>query len=156
VTRLTPKAEQALENLRERHKEYRDRKAVIEAEVRQLLEDRLKVIREERDTAVRLAAEAGVPRTRLGEAIGTSNYKTIQDILASTENQVRKSENGWSLIQTDAYDYTLQVTSFGVGKVTGSADVRISNGEIEYVAGDEFVIPAIYREGIAEEVMASA
>lgn len=156
MTRLTPKAEQALQNLRERHKEYRDRKAVIEAEVRELLEERLRAIRVERDTAVRLAAEAGVPRTRLGEAIGTSNYKTIQDILASTEGQVTKSDNGWSLVQISPDRFTLQVQSLGVGRVSGSAEVTISNGELEYVAGDEFVIPAIYREGLAEEVMQNA
>lgn len=156
MTKLTPQAEQALQTLRDRHREYRERKSQIEAEVRVLLEERLAIVRGERDKALRLAAEAGVPRTRLGEAIGTSNYKTVQDILAATEGMVRQSDAGWSLVKTGADSYTLQLTALGAGKISGSAEVTIQDGEIDYVSGDQFVIPTLYREGIAEEVIASA
>ena len=104
MTHLTPQAEQALQAVRDKHKEYKERKALIEAEVRATLQDRLNALREERDGAIRLAVEAGVPRTRLGEAIGTSNYRTIQEILASTENMVRQSD-GWALVKTGGNTY---------------------------------------------------
>ena len=155
MTHLTPQAEQALQAVRDKHKEYKERKALIEAEVRATLQDRLNALREERDGAIRLAVEAGVPRTRLGEAIGTSNYRTIQEILASTENMVRQSD-GWALVKTGSNTYTLQVTALGVGRVSGSAQIKIEDGDIEFLDGDQFVLPTIYREGLAEDVIASA
>ena len=155
MTHLTPQAEQALQAVRDKHKEYKERKALIEAEVRATLQDRLNTLREERDGAIRLAVEAGVPRTRLGEAIGTSNYRTIQEILASTENMVRQSD-GWALVKTGGNSYTLQVTALGVGRVSGSAQIKIEDGDIEFLDGDQFVLPTIYREGLAEDVIASA
>jgi plasmid stability protein len=154
MTRLTPQAEQAFNVLREKHRDYRERKAIIEAEVREILEQRLSVIREERDTALRLAADAGVPRTRLGEAIGTSNYKTIQDILSATENKVVKSE-GWTLTSMGGNRYQLHINAIGAAKVTGMAEVVIVGNNIDYDSGDQFVVPTIYREGLAEEVIAS-
>jgi hypothetical protein len=157
MTTLTPQAEQALLALRERHKDYKERKSQIEAEVRAVLEERLSIVKGERDKALRLAAEAGVPRTRLGEAIGTSNYRTVQDILATTEQMVKQSESGWTLIEQNGENaYTLQINSMGVGKITGSAEVVLENNEIQFLSGDEYVVPTIYREGLATEVISNA
>lgn len=155
MTHLTPQAEQALQVVKDKHNEYKERKALIEAEVRTMLQDRLNALREERDGAIRLAVEAGVPRTRLGQAIGTSNYRTIQEILASTENMVRQSD-GWTLVKTGSDRYTLQITALGVGKISGQAQIKIEDGDIEFLDGDQFVLPTIYREGLAEDVIASA
>jgi hypothetical protein len=44
----------------------------------------------------------------------------------------------------------------GVGLVNGEATVNIVDNELEYVAGDEFVIPQIYRNGYADKVVNSA
>jgi hypothetical protein len=156
MTNLTPQAEQALQNLRDRHKEYKERRSLIEAEVRALLNERLSVVREERDKALRLAAEAGVPRTRLGEAIGTSNYKTVQDILASTEGAVTQSDSGWTLVQNTGEQWTLQINAMGAGKVSGTALVKIYDDDIEFISGDALVISTIYREGLQNEVIQSA
>ncbi len=157
MTNLSPKAQQALENLRMLDAEYRKRKSEIELDLRARLNDLLTETRRERDNALALAAQLGVPRTQLGKAIGTSNYRTVQEILASVAPEMKHSENGWSLVRGSEKDtYTLQVTALGVGRVTGSATVGVKDGDIYFISGDAFVLPNIYREGLAEEVIASA
>lgn len=157
MTKLTPQAEQALRDLRAKDLEYRERKAKLELDLKQEMAERLRSIRKERDNALILAAQVGVPRTQLGKAIGTTNYKTVQDILAEGEPSLVKSELGWSLIKSPAGDsYTLHISNLGHAKVTGSATIEISDGDISFVSGDEFVLPVIYREGLASEVIASA
>ena len=157
MTNLSPKAEQALQNLRILDADYRRRKAAIEQDLRETLNDLIADARRERDNALALAAELGVPRTQLGKAIGTSNYRTVQEILASVSPQMKHSENGWSLLKSaDKNYYALQVNNLGIAKVTGTAFVEIIDGDIQFVEGDAFVLPTIYREGLAEEVIASA
>lgn len=156
MTNLSPKAEQALQNLRILDADYRRRKAAIEQDLRETLNDLIAEARTERDNALALAAQMGVPRTQLGKAIGTSNYRTVQEILASVSPEMKHSENGWSLLKNLGGTYTLQINGLGVARVTGSAEVAIEDGDIAYVSGDAFVLPTIYREGIAEEVIGSA
>lgn len=157
MTKLSPKAEQALQNLRQLDVEYRRRRSEIEQDLRTRLNDLIAETRRERDNALALAAQLGVPRTQLGKAIGTSNYRTVQEILASVAPEMTHSENGWSLVKGSERDtYTLQVTNLGVARVTGSAVVQIQDGDIEFLSGDAFVLPNIYREGLAEDVIASA
>jgi len=157
MTKLSPKAEQALRDLREKDLEYRAKRSKLELELKDELNRRLSEIRKERNTALMLAAQAGVPRTQLGKAIGTTNYKTVQDILAEAEPQMHHSELGWSLIATQAPDtYVIQIVNLGIARVSGSANVIIKDGDIEFLSGDEFVLPVIYREGLASEVIASA
>lgn len=157
MTKLTPQAEMALRELRARDVEYRERKARLEIELKMELQERLKVLREERNNALVLAAQAGVPRTQLGKAIGTTNYKTVQDILAEASPALVSSDLGWSLLKTgEKNQYTLQITNLGHAKVSGSAVVEIVDGDITLISGDEFVMPVIYREGLAQDVIASA
>lgn len=156
MTNLSPKAEQALQNLRTLDSDYRRKKAEIEQDLRARLNDLIADARRERDNALALAAQLGVPRTQLGKAIGTSNYRTVQEILASVSPEMRHSENGWSLLKNQGGTYTLQIDNLGIAKVTGSAEVVIEDGDIAFVSGDAFVLPSVYREGVAEEVIASA
>ena len=86
MTKLANSAKAALDTVQEKHLAYTIAKTTIEQELKRELHHRLASIRQERDMAIRLAADAGVPKTQLGKAIGTSNYKTIQDILASVES----------------------------------------------------------------------
>jgi hypothetical protein len=159
VTRLNNHARQAYETLVERHKAYAIAKATIEAELKQELAERLSSFRADRDIAMRLAAQAGVPRTQLGKAIGTSNYRTVQEILAETESltvQDEGSDGKWSLTPLRDGNYSLTINSMGVGLVSGEATVKIVGNELEYVDGDEFVVPQIYRNGYADKVVNSA
>ena len=155
MTKLSPKAEQALQALRDKDLEYRKRRQQLDQDLKQQLADRLADIRRDRDNALILAANAGVPRTQLGKAIGTTNYRTVQEILASAGEQLTHSENGWALITTPT-GYKLQITNLGNARVSGVADVTIQDGDINFVSGDPFVVPTIYREGLAEEVIGSA
>jgi hypothetical protein len=157
LTKLTPQAEQALRDLRAKDLEYRERKAKLELDLKQEMAERLRGIRKERDTALIVAAQSGVPRTQLGKAIGTTNYKTVQDILAESGPALVKNEMGWSLAKGfDSNQYSLRIDNLGHAKVTGTAIIEITDGEIQFVSGDEFVLAVIYREGLASEVIASA
>lgn len=158
MTRLTPHAKQTLETLADKHLALTIARATIEAELKKELAERLVNFKAERDIALRLAAEAGVPRTQLGKTIGTSNYKTVQDILACTEDVVARHESEdskWAIVGLPNGNYNLTIQNLGVSRITGEAEVSITQDDIDYVSGDEFVIPALYRDGSAQDVIAS-
>jgi hypothetical protein len=155
MTKLSPQAKSALDSLQEKHLAYTIAKGTIEAELKREASNRLSSIRQDRDMALRLAAESGVPKTQLGKAIGTSNYRTVQEILAETESVVRSSSGDPGLsskILVERHSeiglYKVSITNFGENSLTGSAIVgETDNQEIETVAGDQFVLPQIYRAG---------
>jgi hypothetical protein len=156
MTRLSPHAKASLDALAEKHVAYTIAKATIEAQLKQELAERLSSYKQERDMALRLACEAGVPRTQLGKAIGTSNYATVQEILALTEVAEHVSDSGhgkWSLIQVSSNVWSLSVKNIGVQSLSGTAEVTLTGDEIIYVSGDAFVIPQIYMNGYADEVL---
>ena len=158
MTRLSPHAKASLDALSEKHLAYTIAKATIEAQLKQELVERLSNYKNERDTALRLACEAGVPRTQLGKAIGTSNYATVQEILALTEVVEHVSENSntkWSMFQVSDNIWSLSVRNIGLKNLSGVVEFDLSGDEIIYVSGDEFVIPQIYMYGLSEEILAS-
>lgn len=154
--KLNQHAKQAIDTLSEKHLAYTIAKATIEAELKSELIERLSSFKAERDVALRLADQAGVPRTQLGKAIGTTNYRTVQEILEVTETSVI-SEDGadgkWSITQLPSGDYSLSIHSMGVGSVSGTAIVKITSSDLVFVEGDEFVIPQIYRNGYLDEIV---
>jgi DNA-binding phage protein len=157
MTRLTPHARQALETLVEEHSAYVLAKATLEAELKKQLNEQLAVIKRKRDIALRLAAEAGVPRTQLGKTIGTSNYKTVQDILAETSELVTRSTSaGWTIAKQDDGTYRVVLQNFGFARVSGEAVVSIDEaGEFEHVSGDAFVVGQLYQNDAVTDVLAS-
>ena len=163
MTRLNQHAKQALDTLTEKHRAYQIAKLTIEAELKDELVERLSSHKSERDIALRLAEEAGVPRTHLGKAIGTSNYRTVQEILAETASEVVKpditddSTGKWSLTRLPNKNYMLEVFGIGIGNIRGHAEVIFDSysNEIVFVDGDPSVVPAVYRDNYAEEIIAS-
>ena len=160
MTKLNQHAKQALAVLDEKHRAFLIAKLTIEAELKNELTERLSSYKQERDTALRLAAEAGVPRTQLGKTIGTSNYRTVQEILLATEDTIIRSDDltgsgKWSLLRLEDGLFSLDIYSLGVAGLSGKAQVSIEDGAITFVDGDGFVIPAVYREGLADEIVAS-
>lgn len=156
MTKLNAHAKQALDVLGDKHRAYLIAKLTIEAELQNELNERLSSFRQERDTAMRMADEAGVPRTHLGKAIGTTNYRTVQEILQATEDLVIKSDGAhWGLLALPNGNHTLEINSLGITNLTGRAEVSFQQGDILFVDGDPFVIPAVYREGLVEEIIAS-
>lgn len=155
MTRLTPHSKQALETLVKEHSSYVLAKATLEAELKEQLSEQLAVIKRKRDIALRLAAESGVPRTQLGKTIGTSNYKTVQDILMETEDIVTKSANaGWTIAKQDDGYYRIGLLNFGFAKVSGDAIVSIIDGEVEHVSGDSFVVGHLYQNDAVKDILA--
>ena len=127
MTSLSQHAKASLNTLIEKHLAYVVTKATIEAELKNELTERLSSFKSERDIALRLADDAGVPRTQLGKAIGTSNYKTIQEILAATEQLSHSSESAdgkWSIIDLNNGTYNLAIENVGTLSVSGSATVK--------------------------------
>lgn len=157
MTRLTSQAKSSLETLQEKHLAYTIAKTTIEQQLKQELQERLIGIRHERDMALRLAADAGVPKTQLGKAIGTSNYKTVQEILAHTESVIGISKdlntNKVSVIALPNDLYKVSLHSVGNQNVSGSATISVDDGFV-FVSGDQFVLPQIYRNELVETVWA--
>lgn len=157
MTRLTPNAESALDTLREKHIAYTIAKATIENQLKQELASRLATIRHDRDMALRLASEAGVPKTQLGKAIGTTNYRTVQEIMAATEGVVGSVDVGETRIDvqrsTIEGQYSVSVSNLGDQRVSGEVLVKLDEGNLAYLDGDAFVIPQLYRAGMANQVI---
>lgn len=158
MTKLTPHAKQALDTLADKHLAYTIAKATIQAEMKKEFAERIHSFKLDRDTSLRLADEAGVPRTQLCKAIGTSNYRTVQDILAETEESIARSESDgkWSITPLPDGNYSLSIFEMGVGKSSGTAVVSFSGDDINYEDGDVFVIPTVFRNGYGEAIIASA
>lgn len=156
MTRLSPHAKAALDTLIEKHRAYVIAKATIEAELKQELVERLSVHKSERDLALLQADQANVPRTQLGKAIGTTNYKTVQDILSLTKESEVSFNNGssdWSLIKISDRAWSLTVNNLGLQKASGTVEVSLDMGSISFVSGDAWIIPAVYREGYADDIV---
>lgn len=126
------------------------------AELMTDLETRLESYVNDRDIAVRLADEAGVPRTQIGKAMGTTNYRTVQDILERAGGLSVASEqvsgDNWT-VTAEQEGWRLTISDFGSASVSGSAVVLSDNGELVFVSGDEFVIPQVIRNGVVAEVI---
>lgn len=155
MTKLSPHARGALERVVRSQIAYKNAREQFEAELQLELETRLETFVSERNTAVRLADIAGVPRTQIGRALGTTNYRTVQEILEQTEDFVQSAEGAtknWSVVETDA-GWELTIHNLGAGAVTGSAVVASVDGDLIYVDGDPFVVPQVYRNGIAQDII---
>ena len=158
MTRLNQSAKSALDTLQEKHLAYTIAKTTIEQELKRELQQRLSAIRHERDMAVRIAADAGVPKTQLGKAIGTSNYKTVQDILAQVDSVIpstfvpnvsgKMSVVGGSV----ANEYIVTLNNFGDQGVSGQATVVVAGDDVQVISGDAFVLPQIYRNNAIEDL----
>jgi predicted transcriptional regulator len=157
--KLNQHAKQALDTLSEKHLAYTIAKATIEAELKNELTERLASFKSERDIALRLADQAGVPRTQLGKAIGTTNYRTVQEVLEVTESFMHSEDSAdgkWTLTAMPDGNYTLSIHSMGTGLVSGSAVVQITSDDLVFIDGDEFVIPQVYRNGYLEQIVQGA
>ncbi len=157
MTKLSPQAKSSLSALQEKHLAYTIAKTTIESELKREANNRLASIKHERDMALRLASDSGVPKTQLGKAIGTSNYRTVQEILAETDSVLRSSgESGpSSKIIVERHSevglYRVSITNFGENSITGTAIIgETENREIETVDGDQFVLPQLYRAGYGQ------
>jgi len=154
--KLSQHGQSALNRVREKHSAYRIARETIMAELMTDLETRLESYVNDRDIAVRLADEAGVPRTQIGKAMGTTNYRTVQDILERAGGLSVASEqvsgDNWT-VTAEQEGWRLTISDFGSASVSGSAVVLSDNGELVFVSGDEFVIPQVIRNGVVAEVI---
>lgn len=153
---LTPSAQKALDDVISKHDMVKRTRKLLEDAFRAEVEEKLGPLIKDRNSAIKIADQVGVPRTQIGKALGTSNYKTVQDILENTSLQMAQVSNTQSdavwLVSEVSDGYQLTINGLGEAKVSGSAVVKLQDGEIEFVSGDGFVIPQIYRNGLAEEV----
>ncbi len=157
MTKLAPSAEGALSRVKEKQLAYKVAKERLSAELAVELEQRLESFSLERDQAVVLADQAGVPRTQIGKALGTSNYRTVQAILENagviTRGEGADEFSNWSIVPVGS-EHQLTITNLGDASVSGSALVKVTEDyELVYVSGDGFVVPQVYRSGVAEDVI---
>lgn len=159
---LSPSAEKALNEVLIKQTALKTMKDMLEEEFRATLEQKLAPLIKDRNASVKIADELGVPRTKIGQALGTSNYKTVQDILEETGSAGRQmpavavaqtTGKPWTLVEVSE-GWSLTISGLGAGNVSGSAVVKLEGDEITFVSGDQFVIPQVYRNGLADEVKA--
>lgn len=153
--KLNTQAQRALDKVVNAHVSYKIAREGFERELQAELEEKLKEFVDQRNKAVIMADRAGVPRTQIGKAMGTSNYRTVQEILEEAAENVEfyeSAEKNYVITKTDN-GYELAISNLGAGGVTGTATVRVTNGELEFVSGDPFVVPQVYRNNIAQEII---
>jgi hypothetical protein len=160
MTKLSPYAKSALDKVKDKNSALKVARESIMTELNLILDQRLESFVAERNLAVKLADDAGVPRTQIGKALGTTNYRTVQEILdqsgASISYSVESEDGSWSVANVEE-GLLLTIKRFGSGSVSGSAVVSItSTGDLEIVEGDSFVIPQIYRAGLVEEIVTAS
>jgi DNA-binding phage protein len=158
MTRLNQSAKSALDTLQEKHLAYTIAKTTIEQELKRELQQRLAAIRHERDMSVRIAADAGVPKTQLGKAIGTSNYKTIQDILAQVESVMPSAgpsvAGKMSVVAGNVQgEFIVTLSNFGDQGISGQATITFGEDDVETTGGDAFVLPQIYRNNAIDDLL---
>ena len=158
--KLSTSAKSALEIVREKHLAYMIAKTNIEAELKRELALRLENIRNERDNALRYADQMGVPRTQLGKAIGTTNYKTVQEILGSTALISSGSNASVSSVEKLKIDLIsdgicqVYLTDIGDTGFSGTAVVGLDGeNELRFIDGDVAVITQIYRNDLLDNVL---
>jgi hypothetical protein len=141
---------------------YRTAKDLLEAQMRVELESKLLELLNSRNKAVKDADAAGIPRTHIGKAIGTTNYRTVQEILDMQPSAYRNLSTQsygqqWAIKDLEDGKYNLSIANLGDAGMNGVAVVKFDfeGEEIFFVEGEEFVIGAIYRNGLAEDVLAS-
>jgi hypothetical protein len=156
MTNLSPHAKSSLERVSKADNAYRSARDKFEQQLLTELDIKLESYVAERNTAVKLADLAGVPRTQIGRALGTTNYRTVQDILEQAGETVKsvesQGEDNWTVIET-SYGWELTVNNLGAGAISGTAVVASVDGDLMYVEGDAFVVPQVYRNGIAEDII---
>lgn len=156
--RLSQSAQEALNNVEVKQAALKVARARFAEEQRIELEQKLEPYVNDRDLAVKLADEAGVPRTQIGRTLGTANYKTVQEILERFGITPRTPSEtipnkGWACVKTQE-GWKLSISNLGPAGLTGSAIVKIDDeGSLERVDGDYFVVGAIYTQGLADEVL---
>lgn len=157
MTKLSPFAKSALDKVKEKNASLKLARESILAELNEILDQRLESYVTERNLAVKLADDAGVPRTQIGKALGTTNYRTVQEILDQSGGSVSVSaeseEGSWSVAQA-ANGLLLTIKRFGSGSVSGSALVKVTTDQdLELIEGDSFVIPQVYRAGLVSQII---
>jgi hypothetical protein len=155
MTNLTSKSKSALDRVVRAQVAYSNAKETFEQELKQELAQKLESFVTERNVAVKMADIAGVPRTQIGRALGTTNYRTVQDILEDSVALVQSfqdDERKWSAAKTEQ-GWQVSIQGLGAGAVTGSAVVAVDNGELVFVDGDPFVVPQAYRHDIAQQII---
>jgi hypothetical protein len=104
----------ALSKLETIHDEYMENKRNIRREIEARFEAELLKIRVRESMAANEAIRAGASLTKVGRAMGTSDWRTIQDRLALTaEEFIKKAEVPSWTIDWDAKDGRDQLVRVG-------------------------------------------
>jgi len=153
--KLSPQAKTALDKVVNATRAYKVAKEGFELELQRELDEKLSSYVSDRNMAVVLADKAGVPRTQIGRAMGTTNYRTVQEILEIASDSIPMTESAdknWWVAEVEN-GYQLTINELGAGAVSGTATVRLVDGELEFIDGDPFVVPQVYRNNISTEIV---
>lgn len=107
MTKLDPTAEFALDKVRMFHEDVIAARRTLRRRIEEEFAKEIDGLLRKRSRAANEALAAGVPKTRIGRALGTSNWSTIQEILDLTRDEradrradqsaVRAPSGPWSL-----------------------------------------------------------
>lgn len=123
----------ALSKLETIHDEYMDSKRNIRREIEARFEAELMKIRVRESMAANEAIKAGASLTKVGRAMGTSDWRTIQDRLALTAEEfaVKQEVPSW-VIDWDAKTGVLNWFEWDGERTEGPLDIVIAEDPEEF------------------------
>ncbi|MFF2388918.1 hypothetical protein [Agromyces sp. NPDC058104] len=86
MVNLTPKQEMHLRNVRTAAEARRNAKAGAAARAREIVAQEMAEYDKRLDIEVRMAFDAGAPKSQIGDAMGTTNMGTVRDSLNRTDS----------------------------------------------------------------------
>lgn len=101
---LTTEQSMMLDNLRDTHAELAMKRSTLRAQVEKELESRLNAILRRRSRLANECVAAGISKTKVGRAMGTSDWKTISSILAITRDEFETDQNAGKAYRVENLD----------------------------------------------------
>jgi hypothetical protein len=108
---------------------YVTKRATLEHELRNRLEEELSAARAQLDVAIRLAFDGGESKASIGRAMGTKDYGTINAALARTEGveDIIGVDPLDSVFSIDGDTLTVDYVRHGTRQISGSAQFTIAH-----------------------------
>lgn len=117
MVKLNPAQQIALDRVFELHEEVITSRRLLKRRIEEEFAKQMDGLIRRRSRAANAAIAAGVPKTRVGRALGTSDWSTISDILSMTASEFEDqqqalasaNEQPW-VIKTDQRDRVVGIT----------------------------------------------
>lgn len=157
MMRLRPEQEAELDVLAEIHVDVVDAKRVMEKRIQEQVERELDALLRRQSRQARRCLEQGVPKTKIGRALGTADWKTINGVLELTAPEARvaiaaeqaQEARQAELAPTPDWEYDVASRRLLVRRWTDEQNLTHEGEFTVQVSGHA---PFLVFEGLAERV----